>query len=83
MEMIPVVQTPFEILAADIVGPLPITKRKNRYILTMMDLSTRYPEATPLKQATSTAILDAKNSFTEWVIQSRYLQIMAPILLQK
>ena len=30
MEMMPVVQTPFEILAADIVGPLPITKRKNR-----------------------------------------------------
>ena len=29
MEMMPVVQTPFEILAADIVGPLPITKRIN------------------------------------------------------
>ena len=62
MEMMPVVQTPFEILAADIVGPLPITKRKNRYILTVMDLSTRYPEATPLKQATSTAIHCKKKS---------------------
>ena len=29
----------------------------------MMDLSTRYPEATPLKQATSTAILDAMLEF--------------------
>ena len=29
MEMMPVVQTPFEILAVDIVGPLPITKRIN------------------------------------------------------
>ena len=31
MEMMPAVQTPFEILAADIVGPLPITVRRNRY----------------------------------------------------
>ena len=59
MEMMPVVQTPFEILAADIVGPLPISVWRNRYILTMMDLSTRYPEATSLKQATSTAVIDA------------------------
>ena len=63
MEMMPVVQTPFEIFAADIVRPLPITVRRNRYILTIMDLSTRYPEATPLKQATSTAVIDAMLEF--------------------
>ena len=28
MEMMPVIETPFEILAADIVGPLPMTVRK-------------------------------------------------------
>ena len=32
----------------DIVGPLPKTKRGNRFILTICDYATRYPEAIPL-----------------------------------
>ena len=34
----PVITTPFQRIAFDIVGPLPMTARKNRYILTMMDM---------------------------------------------
>ena len=45
----PLIETPFERIAVDIVGPIhPLTDRKNRYILTIIDYATRYPEAIPL-----------------------------------
>ena len=42
------INRPFEKVAIDIVGPLPVTRKKNRYILTYIDLGTRYPDAVPL-----------------------------------
>ncbi|KAJ8023294.1 hypothetical protein HOLleu_35666 [Holothuria leucospilota] len=45
----PVIDSPFKRVAVDLVGPLqPITKRGNRYILTLVDYATRNPEAVPL-----------------------------------
>ncbi len=45
----PLIDTPFKRVAVDIVGPIfPATDRKNRYILTLVDYATRYPEAVPL-----------------------------------
>ncbi|XP_060070207.1 uncharacterized protein LOC132550192 [Ylistrum balloti] len=45
----PLIDTPFKRVAVDLVGPLdPPTQRKNRYILTVVDYATRYPEAVPL-----------------------------------
>jgi len=42
---------PFCQVAIDIVGPLPVCKDSgNRFILTVLDLCTHYPEAIPLKQ---------------------------------
>ena len=35
---------PFHRVALDIVGPLPHTKRKHMYILTYIDLASRYPD---------------------------------------
>ncbi|KAG7521995.1 Retrovirus-related Pol poly from transposon [Solea senegalensis] len=37
-----------EKVAVDIVGPLPITDRGNRYILTAMDYFSKWPEAYPI-----------------------------------
>ena len=49
MERMPLIETPFERVAVDIVGPIqPVSDSKNRYILTLMDYATRYPEAVPL-----------------------------------
>ncbi|XP_072019480.1 uncharacterized protein [Amphiura filiformis] len=46
----PIIDTPFERVAVDIVGPIkPITDRGHRYILVLIDYATRYPEAVPLK----------------------------------
>lgn len=45
----PLIEVPFQRIAVDIVGPIhPITEKGNRYILTIVDYATRYPEAVAL-----------------------------------
>ena len=45
----PLIDTCFRRVALDLIGPLdPVTERGNRYILTIVDLATRYPEAIAL-----------------------------------
>ena len=45
---LPVILEPFEKVAIDIVGPLPTTAAGNRFILTVIDLGSLYPEAIAL-----------------------------------
>ena len=48
------VTEPFTQVAINIVGPLPVSEDTgNRFILTVLDLCTHYPEAIPLKQHTA------------------------------
>ena len=54
---VPVITTPFERVAIDIIGPLPIIARKKRLILTIMDKATRYPEAKTLRRVDTQAFL--------------------------
>ena len=42
------VSRPLERIAMDIVGPLPVTERGNRYILVVGDYFTRWKEAYPM-----------------------------------
>jgi transposase InsO family protein len=46
----------FERWGIDIVGPLPVTERGNRYIVVAMDYFTRWPEAKPLKSANAETV---------------------------
>ena len=39
---------PWDLIAFDTVGPLPLSARKNRWVLTVVDTFTRYPIAVPL-----------------------------------
>jgi hypothetical protein len=41
---------PFEITSMDITGPYPISHRKNKYLLTIMDKFTRYVEVYPISE---------------------------------
>lgn len=40
----------------DVVGPLPVTKRGNKYILTLQDAFTRYPEAVAIPDQKSETV---------------------------
>lgn len=57
---LPVVSEPFKRIAIDVVGPLPVCpKTNNRFILTILDLATHYPEAIPLTDHTSQTVARA------------------------
>ena len=49
-EMIPMplIDRPFQRIAMDVIGPLPRTRSGHKYILTICDYATRYPEAIAL-----------------------------------
>ena len=44
----PIIGTAFEKVAIDLVGPLVMSGRKHRWILAMIDIATRYPNAIPM-----------------------------------
>ena len=50
---------PFSRVAIDIVGPLHRTRKGNRYILTLCDYSTKYPEAVALKVIDTETVANA------------------------
>ncbi|GFN86512.1 gypsy retrotransposon integrase-like protein 1 [Plakobranchus ocellatus] len=43
------VEIPFQRVIIDIVGPLPVSQNRYEYILTLVDLSTRWAEGVPLR----------------------------------
>ena len=47
--MMPIVGDLFDRVSIDLVGPLPMSDRKHRWILTLVDCATRYPEAIAIK----------------------------------
>ena len=45
----PLIDKPFKRIAVDFIGPVaPVSENGNRYILTVVDFATRYPEAVAL-----------------------------------
>lgn len=49
LQPLPIIDTPFERIGMDVVGPLEKSSSGNRYILVICDYATRYPEAFPLR----------------------------------
>ncbi|XP_071502498.1 uncharacterized protein [Diadema antillarum] len=60
---IPAFEEPFSRVMVDCVGPLPKSKSGCQYLLTVMDVSTRYAEAFPLRSITAKSVLDALLTF--------------------
>lgn len=57
--VMPLIDTPFERVAIDIIGPLkPVSRNGNRYILTMVDFATRYPDAVALPAIDSATVTE-------------------------
>jgi hypothetical protein len=55
----PMVDVPFSRVAIDLVGPLPVSERGHRYILTLVDFATRYPEAVALKRIDTVEVAES------------------------
>ena len=56
----PIIDTPFQRVATDLAGPLePRTENRNKYILTLVDYATRYPEAVALSSIETEAVAEA------------------------
>lgn len=49
---------PLELITTDIMGPLPITKKRNRYILVVVDHFTKYVEIFALKTLEASEVAD-------------------------
>ena len=60
LQQMPVIETPFKRVAVDLIGPIhPPSKEGHRYVLTLVDYATRYPEAIALKSITTEAVAEA------------------------
>ena len=60
---LPIIQEPFSRIAMDIVGPLPRSRKGNRYILVVCDYSTRFPEAIPLRSIDAQSVAEELINF--------------------
>jgi len=54
----PVINEPFARVAIDLVGPLSPSERGHRYILTLIDCATRFPEAVPLRSIDTVTVAE-------------------------
>ncbi|XP_072166473.1 uncharacterized protein [Diadema setosum] len=83
----PLIDEPFHRVAVDLVGPIvPVTSRGNRYILTLMDYATRYPEAVPLRNIDTTSVAEAlftifsRVGFPHEMLTDRGTQFMSAVM---
>ena len=78
---LPIMKEPFERIAMDIVGPLPRSRKGNRYILVICDYATRFPEAIPLRSIDAEKVAEELVAFfSKFGIRERYSLIKEPIL---
>ena len=60
LQKMPLIDKPFKRIVIDLVGPFsPFSGDGHRYILTLVDFATRYPEAVPLTNIDSETIAEA------------------------
>ena len=60
LQKMPLIDKPFKRVAIDLVGPIsPPSEEGHRYILTLVDFATRYPEAVPLKTIDTETVAEA------------------------
>ncbi|GBN29398.1 Retrovirus-related Pol polyprotein from transposon 412 [Araneus ventricosus] len=52
------VGAPFERMALDILGPLPVATKGNRYVLVIMDYFTKWPEAIPIPDQEASTVAE-------------------------
>jgi hypothetical protein len=58
MVTMPIPTEPFEIIGADLLGPLPLSSSKKNHILVMTDYLTKFVIASPMRKTTTARIAD-------------------------
>lgn len=60
MVQMPIISEPLARVAIDLVGPIrPASSRGHKYILTLIDMVTRFPEAVPLRNINTVTVAEA------------------------
>ncbi|GFY01510.1 retrovirus-related Pol polyprotein from transposon 297 [Trichonephila clavipes] len=59
LKLVPIIQEVFTKLNIDACGPLPITSKGNRYLITAICMSSKFPEAIPVSDISSVSVTDA------------------------
>ncbi len=83
----PLIKEPFKRVAVDLIGPIvPCSERGHRYIITLVDYATRYPEALPLKNIDTITVAEAliemfcRIGFPEELLDDRGTQFLSEIM---
>ena len=56
---VPVIGKPFQKVCMDLIGPLPRSRKGNRYALVSVDMATKYPDVVTLKHIDSLTVAEA------------------------
>jgi hypothetical protein len=86
---IPSIEQPFKRVAIDLVGEIkPASASGHRYILTLVDMATRFPEAVPLKSIDSVTVAEAliaifsRMGFPEQILSDNGSQFVSELMKQ-
>ncbi|GFS72060.1 retrovirus-related Pol polyprotein from transposon 412 [Trichonephila clavipes] len=59
LKLVPIISEVFSKIDIDAVGPLPVSTKQNRYLITSICVASKYPEAIPVESITSPNVIDA------------------------
>ena len=85
MQQREVVTVPSERVCIDLVGPFPTAKGGYQYLLTYIDMATRWPEAIPLRKTTTRIMIDqlttifARNGFPTTIVSDNGPQFVSDL----
>ncbi|GFW71268.1 retrovirus-related Pol polyprotein from transposon 297 [Trichonephila clavipes] len=59
LKLVPIISEVLSKINIDAVGPLPVSTKQNRYLITSICVASKYPEAIPVESITSPNVIDA------------------------
>ena len=83
VQSVPWVHILFDKVAIDFIGPLyPVTNRGMRYVHTVVDYATRYPEAVPLEKSIAEALMGifSRVGFSREILSDNGTQFVSQVM---